>query len=73
MPSMTSEDLRNRSGELRRAIDRGEELEILFHGKPLATALPTKRLQAERAELEQLRIRVAALEGGAPSTLEAAS
>ena len=60
---VAAEDLNHRRGELMRGVrKRGDQFAVGFRGRPFAAVLPFSQLQEERAELEQLRRRVAELE-----------
>ncbi|MER7015291.1 hypothetical protein ABT324_27990 [Saccharopolyspora sp. NPDC000359] len=63
MTTVTSEQFnKDRSAILRDVRKRGEEFEVVFHGKPGAAIIPAAQRQAERDELERLRRQVAELE-----------
>ena len=56
---MTSESLQRNAGMVRRVIRSGGEIELTFRSKPYGRIVPHEQLEAERAELIQLRAELA--------------
>lgn len=63
MTTISTHQLKQQAGVLRRTMRDGNELAITFHSKLIGVLVPHDRLEQERAELELLRTRVAELEG----------
>lgn len=60
---ITSEDFNQNRTEYMRGVRRnGDQFAVGFRGRPFAAVLPFDQLQQERAELLELRKRIAELE-----------
>lgn len=57
--SMTSEGLQRNAGMVRRVLRDGGEIELTFHSRPYGRIVSHEQLEAERAELAQLRAELA--------------
>lgn len=60
---ITNDQFNQERSELMRGVrKRGAQFGVAFRGRPFAAVLPFDQLQAERAELAELRMRVKELE-----------
>ena len=41
MTTISSNDLRSRTGDIRRAVNRGEQVQVTYHNLPLVTCVAT--------------------------------
>jgi antitoxin (DNA-binding transcriptional repressor) of toxin-antitoxin stability system len=55
MTPLTATEFSKRTGEVHRALRRGEEVPITFRGKPYARVFADDWIQQERAERERQR------------------
>ncbi|GAA0645788.1 hypothetical protein GCM10010174_81020 [Kutzneria viridogrisea] len=55
MTTISTHQLKQHAGVLRRTMLDGKELAITFHSKLIGVLVPHDRLEQERAELQQLR------------------
>lgn len=61
MPTISTFQLKQQAGVLRRTMLAGEELCVTFRSKPIGVLVPHDQLHQERAELERLRKCIAEL------------
>lgn len=73
MATMAATDIKARSGAIRKALNRGEELLLTFHNKPWALVLPYQEATQLRTENARLTAEVEALRAKLAEHQEAAA
>lgn len=61
MTTLTADRLGKRAGEVRRAVNDGNEVVLTFHGQPYACVISLRKVKKQLAELQRLRAEVKTL------------